>query len=97
MVTKQEKVKVDKFLRNVMDNPITGRITMIGSALRFQNAVLELISDYEKRGIEEVPISALVDFIAQSTFSAVSQDIIDNADDLINLFKTLEKLEKEKK
>ena len=26
----------------------------------------------------------------------VSQDIIDNADDVINLFKTLEKLEKEK-
>lgn len=97
MVTKQEEVKVDKFFRNVIDNPITGRITMIGSALRFQNAVIELISDYGKRGIEEVPISTLVDFIAQSTFSAVNEDIIDNADDVINLFKTLEKLEKGEK
>lgn len=97
MVMKQEEVKVDKFFRNVIDNPITGRITMIGSALRFQNAVIELISDYGKRGIEEVPISTLVDFIAQSTFSAVNEDIIDNADDVINLFKTLEKLEKGEK
>ena len=90
MVTKQEKVKADNIIRNVIDNPITGRITMIGSALRFQNAVMELISDYEKRGIEEVPISVLSDFIMQSTVSAVSEDIIDNADDVINLFKTLE-------
>lgn len=97
MVTKQEKVKIDKFFRNVIHNPITGRITMMGSALRFQNAVMELISDYEKRGIEQVPISVLVDFISQSTFSAVSEDIIYNADHVINLFKTLEKLEKEGK
>lgn len=97
MFTKQEKVKVDKFFRNVIDNPITGRITMMGSALRFQDAVMELISDYEKKGIEQVPISLLADFIVQSTFSTVSEDIIDNADSVINLFKTLEKLEKEGK
>ena len=97
MVTKQEKVKADKFIRNVIDNSITGRITMIGSALRFQDNVIDLILDYEKRGIEQVPISVLSDFIMQSTVSAVSEDIIHNADDVINLFKTLEKLEKEGK
>lgn len=80
-----------------MDNPITGRITMMGSALRFQDAVLDLIKNYEKRGIEEVPISILRDFIMQSTFSSVSEDIIDNADGVIHLFKTLEKLSKEEK
>lgn len=97
MVTKEQKDRVDSFLRTVMDNPITGRITMMGSALRFQNAVMELIKDYEKRGIEEVPISVLSDFIMQSTFSSVSEDIIDNADGVINIFKMLEKLTKEEK
>ena len=95
MVTKQEKVKVDKFFRNVIDNPITGRITMIGSALRFQDNVMDLILDYEKRGIEQVPISVLSDFIMQSTVSAINEDIIDNADGVINLFNTLENYKRE--
>lgn len=97
MVTKEQKDRVDSFLRTVIDNPITGRITMVGSALRFQDAVMDLIKDYEKRGIEEVPISVLTDFIMQSTFSSVSEDIIDNADGVINIFKILEKLQKEEK
>lgn len=84
-----------KFLKDVISNPVTGRITMIGSAVRFQCAVMSLIDDYQKKGIKEVPVSLLSDFIFQSTLHAVDEDVIDKVDEIDKIFKIIEKVTNE--
>lgn len=84
-----------EFLKDVISNPVTGRITMIGSAVRFQNAVMGLINDYQKKGIKEVPVSLLSDFVIQSTLHAVDQDVLDKVDEIEKIFKIIEKVTNE--
>lgn len=89
MFTKKE---AKKFMVDVVSNPVTGRVVMIGSATRFQDAVMHLINDYKKRGIENVSVSLLSDFIMRATEQAIVEDVIDNVDGIEKLFKELEKI-----
>lgn len=84
-----------EFLKDVISNPVTGRITMIGSAVRFQDAVMRLINDYQKKGIKDVPVSLLSDFIFQSTLHAVDEDVVDKVDEIEKIFKIIEKVTNE--
>ena len=88
------KEQVREFMSNVVSNPITGRIVMMGSALRFQSACMDLINDYEKRGIESVPVKLLVEFIMHSTNEAIKSDILDNTENILKLFEQIKEMEK---
>lgn len=79
-------------LEKVIENPFTGRVMMYESAVRFQDACINLIEDYEKRGIENVPVSVLSEFIMQGVAKAFKESIVGRAKEL-NEF--LEKMEKE--
>lgn len=76
----------------IISNPVTGRIVMTGSGIRFQNACMGLINDYEKRGIKSVPVSLLSEFIMQSTMQAVEEDVIDKVDDIDKIFKAIKEV-----
>ena len=90
----QEKFGDERdFAYKIISNPITGRLVMIGSAVRFQNACIHLISDYEKKGIKSVPVSVLNDFITQSTFKSIEDDILDRADDVGKIFEAIKEAE----
>ena len=92
---KNEGDNVMEFFKNVMSNPVTGRIIMTGSALRFQNAVMGLIDNYEKKGIKEVPVSLLTDFVIQSTLHAVGEDVVGKVDEIDKIFKIIKKVTNE--
>ena len=100
MFTEQNKKNEEKFgderdfIAKVISNPITGRLVMAGSAMRFQNAVMHLIGDYEKKGIKSVPVSLLSDFIMQSTLESIEKDIIDRADDVGKIFEAIKEVQK---
>ena len=93
-MTKNAQKEIDpiEVFDTAMENPLTGRIIMMGSAVRFQNACMSLIEDYQKRGIEEVPISLLEEFIMQSTSHAFHDDVLGNVDGIEKLFEKLKEI-----
>lgn len=62
--------------------------------MRFQNACMHLIGDYEKKGIKSVPVSLLSDFIMQSTLESIEKDILNRADDVNKIFEAIKEAQK---
>ena len=96
MFTDEEENEAKEFMKMVVSNPVTGRITMFGSAVRFQSAMMKLTDDYKKKGIKEVPVSLIEDFIMQSTMQAIDEDVVEKVDEVEKIFKVLEKLKNDK-
>ena len=58
-----------------MTSPMALMVTMfVDSAIESHGKILELVNDYEKRGIDVIPISELKTVIAEGTKKAVSDD-----------------------
>lgn len=50
---------------------------LIGTAVEFQDVILDLIAEYNQKGIEEIPISVLIQALVESSVKTVGFGLLD--------------------
>ena len=50
---------------------------LIGTAVEFQDVILNLIAEYNQKGIEEIPISVLIQALVESSVKTAGFGLLD--------------------